>query len=533
VPEETEDLKQTLDRAFAIVQRRRWWILPTFSFVTLAAIAVSYLLPAQYKSEATILVEQQQVPERYVTPTTTTDLIQILQPMSQEVLKRERLLRMIDELGLYPSEKKQLGPDELVQLMRKNIEIEPLVANSENRKANLFKITYVGNNPHVAQDVVSRLTSSFVEENLKNLELQANGTTTFLGDQLNSARTSLEEQEKQIRDFKMQHLGEMPSDQPSNLQILSGLQSQMQNTEATLGRARQQQVYLESLLAQYRSLVPKSSGEPNATSANRIAMVEKQLTDLRTKRAALVAQYTPEHPDVVSIDRQISQTQALLDLLRKNQKTAAASDANTEEAVVQMSDGDDPAVVQLKSQLRANQMEIDNAVAEQKQLQVRIAEYQRRLNQTPIREVQLAELQRDYNLSQQNYAGLESKRTESALAARLVQNQQGEQFRIVDGASLPTRPSSPDRRKLSLMGAGLGLFLGACIALALEIKNTSFRSEKEVSQLMALPFVLGVPLLLTASEERRHARTRILEWVSGSSLVTAVLIAETLVLLRG
>jgi polysaccharide chain length determinant protein (PEP-CTERM system associated) len=532
VPEETDDLKQTLVRVFGIVQRRRWWILSTFCCVTLATVLVSFVMPAQYKSEATIIVEQQQVPEKYVTPTSTSDLLQALQAMTQDILSRTRLLQIINEFELYPAERKRLGPDEVVQLMRKSIEIEPLVSSQERRSANAFKISFVGTSPALARDVVSRLTSLFIVENLKTREEQAKGTTSFLEDQLAAAQANLQEQEKRLRDFKMQHLGELPQEQQGNLQILSGLQMQLQNTMAALGRAHEQQVYLESLLAQYRSLTPRAGLNPNQPGPNRIAAVEKQLTDLRTQRAALVAHYTPEHPDVVNIDRQIAQTEALLESLKKNQKDAPA-DQSTDAAALQITQEDDPAVAHLKSQFKALQVEIANLTAAQKQLQARIGEYQRRLSETPVREQELSDILRDYTLSQQNYADLESKKTQSALATRLVQNQQGEQFRIVDAASLPTRPSSPDRRKLGLMGAGLGLFLGVGLAMAAELKDTSFRSEKEVSQLLSLPFVLGVPLLLSPTEELRRSRIRIVEWAGSSFLVTVVLLVEAFVVWRG
>lgn len=530
--EETEELRESLISVWQVVRRRRWWILASFGFVSMTAVLLSYVLPAQYRSEATIVVEQQQVPERYVTPTTTTDLIQALQPMTQKILSRARLLSIIDDLGLYSSERKRLGPDEIVDLMRKNVTIEPQVADPERRKANAFKIAYVGSGARTTQEVVSRLTSLFIEGNLKTREQQAAGTTSFLEDQLTTARARLEEQERKLRDFKMEHLGELPQEQQGNLQILSGLQMQLENTENALGRARQQQVYLESLLAQYRSLGQKTGPEPNPAGTNRISTVEKQLTDLRTKRAELLAHYTPEHPDVVNINHQIAQTQDLLDLLRKGQKSAPA-DAVTDASAVQITEGDDPAVAQLKSQLKANQVEIANAMSEGKQLQTRITEYQRRLNQTPVREQQLADLQRDYNLSKKNYEDLESKRTESALATRLEQSQQGQQFSIVDPASYPLKPFSPDRRKFGMMGAGLGLALGLALAAVLEMKDTVLHSDKEASRMLNLPFVLGVPLLATPAEERQQARIRRMEWVGGSLLVTAVLVLEVIVLIRG
>ena len=532
MPEETEELRESLIGVWQVVKRRRWWILASFGFVSMGAVLLSYVLPTQYRSEATIVVEQQQVPERYVTPTTTTDLIQALQPMTQKILSRARLLAIIDDLGLYTAEKKRLGPDEIVELMRKNVSIEPLVADPERRKANAFKISYVGSGARTTQEVVSRLTSLFIEGNLKTREQQAAGTTSFLEDQLAAARTSLEQQEQRLRDFKMEHLGELPQEQQGNLQVLSGLQMQLENTQNALGRARQQQVYLESLLAQYRSLGAKPGPEPNVTGPNRLASVEKQLTDLRAKRAELVAHYTPEHPDVVNIDHQIAQTQDLLELLRKNQKTQP-TDTAVDAASVQITDGDDPAVAQLKSQLKANQVEIANATAEAKQLQLRIAEYQRRLNQTPVREQQLADLQRDYNLSKKNYEDLESKRTESALATRLEQSQQGQQFSIVDPASYPLRPFSPDRRKLGMMGAGLGIALGLALAAGLEMRDTVFHSDKEVSQMFNLPFVLGVPVLTSPAELRQRTRTRRLEWLGGSILVTVVFVLEAFVLIKG
>lgn len=515
-----------------MVSRRRLWILSGFCFVTIAVMVASFVLPAQYRSEATILVVQQQVPDRYVTPTTTEDLLQALQAMTQDILSRTRLLQIINEFDLYPSDRKHLGPEELVLQMRKNIEIEPMLVNSDRRGANAFKISFVGRTAPTTQAVVNRLTSLFIVENLKTRADQATGTTNFLQEQLTAAQANLQEQEKRLRDFKMQHLGELPQEQQGNLQVLAGLQMQMQNNLAALGRAREQQVYLESLLAQYRSLAPKMTVDPSkpGTGASRVATVEKQLNDLRTQRAALVAHYTPQHPDVVNIDHQIEQTEALLEVLKKNQKNAAAG---TDVATAQPGEDDDAAIAQLKSQLKANQVEIANANAEEKQLQARMSEYQHRLNLTPVREQELAELMRNYELSQKNYADLESKRTQSALAASLEQNQQGQQFRIVDAPSYPSRPFFPDRRKLAMIGLAAGLAVGVGLMLLLEMKDSSFHTDKDVSRVLSLPFVIGMPQILSPVEERKRARRRVMEWVSGSLVLATVLVLELFVVWRG
>jgi len=140
---------------------------------------------------------------------------------------------------------------------------------------------------------------------------------------------------------------------------------------------------------------------------------------------------------------------------------------------------------------------------------------------------------RDYTLSQQHYADLEGKKTQSELATSLDKNQQGRQFRIIDPASMPTKPFSPDRRKFGMMGAGVGLAIGAVLALILEMKDSSFHTDREVSRLVDLPFVFGVPLMLSPTEKKSRAQKRWLEWAGASLLVTIVLVVEAYVMLKG
>ncbi len=228
--EGSEELRKNLDTFWRLVVRRRWPMLSTACTIMLGTVGVSLQLPNQYISEATIIVEQQQVPERYVTPTSTSDLSSSLQAMEQDVLSSTRLLRIIDDFSLYRQARKRRAPEELVELMRSNIEIKPLEANPERRAVNSFRISFTTDNAFTAQQVTSRLTSLFIEQNLKTREQQAVGTTTFLKGQLEMARNEWQKQEERLKDFKMQNLGELPEQQQGNLQILSGLQMQLQST---------------------------------------------------------------------------------------------------------------------------------------------------------------------------------------------------------------------------------------------------------------------------------------------------------------
>jgi uncharacterized protein involved in exopolysaccharide biosynthesis len=251
-PEEDSNLLETLGRVVGLVARRRWWILLPACAISLIAIAVLRMLPDRYTSAATLMVVQQQVPQRYVVPNSTTDLPSALQAIKQEVLSRTRLTKLINEFGLYPEERKRLAPEQVVSLMLSEIEIVPRAQHPQQTDFDAFEISFTAENPVLAQQVTSTLTSLFINENLRSREEQARNTTQFLHEQVEAKRKDLETHEQRLRDFKLQHIGELPEQQQGNLGILSGLQAQLQSTTNGLNRAQQQQVYLQSLLDGHR-----------------------------------------------------------------------------------------------------------------------------------------------------------------------------------------------------------------------------------------------------------------------------------------
>jgi succinoglycan biosynthesis transport protein ExoP len=525
LPEAESNLNETLGRAYQLLVRRRWWIIFPACAVALGTIVVLSRMPNHYNSEATLLVVQQQVPERYVVPTNSSGIAEELQAMTQEVLSRTRLLGIISEFHLYTEESKHLAPEEIIDLMRKNIDIRPVNDVPERKDFNAFKISFTAGSPVLAQAVTGRLTTLFIKENLKTREDQATNTTNFLEAQLETVRSKLNEQEQRLREFKMQHLGELPEQQQGNLAILSGLQTQLQNTMSGLSRAQQQRVYLESLLSGYRSLAARGSSLPGgngAHTATPLENAEKELERLQSQRDLLLGRYTPEHPDVVEVESEIQKQQATISHL----KSLPAAKLDTASAGPSATGEDDASIAQVKSQLEANRLDIQNLSTDEKRLKASVADYQNRLNSTPVREQELAEVNRNYDLLKQNYADLLNKEQQSQLATSLEKQQEGQQFRLVDPPSLPTLPSSPKRMKFSLMGTAAGLFLGLALAVFLDLTDSSFHTEKDLAKSFALPLILCVPLIRTPREERTLAMRRVGEWVVGCVLVAAVFAAE-------
>ena len=534
------NLNESIGRLFGFLTRRRWWILLPFCVIALLSSVVLAFLPNRFTSSATLLVVQQQVPERYVVPNSNTDVTSALQAMKQEVLSRTQLLRMITDFGLYPKQRKRLAPEQLIELMNDNIDIVPLNENPQKRDKDIdaFKISFTAESGLLAQQVTNNLTSLFINEYLRTGAEQATNTTSFLHQQVEEKGKELQVQEERLRDFKLQHVGELPEQQQGNLGILTGLQAQLTNTTASLDRAQQQRVFLQAQLeatprrrstsdpggiAVPPTLNPLANTSPLATAQNDLARLETARSQMMGKG------YTAQHPDMSRNQREIELAQAKVRRLQAEAPTpekappAPPAVAGTRPTI---DPTDDPAVSQLKSSLEANRVEIANLTKEQNRLKGIIGQYETRINQTPVREQQQAGILRDTEVLRQQYSELQKKEQESQLATNLEKQQGGQQFRLIDPASLPIVPSSPKRMKMSMGGAAAGLALGLALAFLMEMRNTSYRTEKEVVKHLDPPFVLGVPFLSTPKEDRQRRRRNTMQWLAASALFLLVCAAE-------
>src|SRR4051812_34451491 len=231
-----------------IVQRRKWWILlPALTVASIMAV-VSVNLPRYYKSSTVIGIDAQKVPQEFVRNTINSDVVQRLQTISQEILSRTRLQKIIDQYGLY-KEKSHLTQEDVVEQMRKDIQLDVVEEKSDRPTRSLggFKITYTSTSPQMAQQVARQLGSLFIEENLKLRQAQAEGTTEFIGQELDKAQKDLEEQDKKIKNFKAKYMGSLPEQEQANLQMIGQSQAALQSNSDAINRAEQQKMYLQSM----------------------------------------------------------------------------------------------------------------------------------------------------------------------------------------------------------------------------------------------------------------------------------------------
>ena len=486
--EELDDQKpmRGLDEYWGMVVRRRWWILGPLFLGWLIVFASAWIIPPKYTSESLILVEGQKVPQQFVLPNVQVDLEERLQSITQQVLSRSRLLAIINNLHLYQGLFFSSPDDQLIQ-MRKDIRIELVQtppAPGKPAELTAFRIAYTADKPQIAQQVNTQLAELFIDENVRASQQQSESTTSFLDSQLTAAAAALAAQEKKIREYEGAHMGELPDQLQSNLQILSGAQSQLQAAIDARDKALQQQTYLNSLLTQYDQMGVTENTPPPGTSK------AQQLDAARAELAALEAKYTPDHPDVKKLKETIAN-------LEKAQDAAVNADGSSK-------DGDKPTttasqlqamtpMMQIQSQLKANKLEIQSQEARIARMEQKVNQYQARLNATPGRQQELADIMRNYDESKKNYDTLLGKTMSSQLATSLNRQQQGDQFRIIDPPSLPEKSSFPDRFKFSLAALAIGLGLAFVFGVGSEFLDDRIRSESDLLNAAELPVLAEIP----------------------------------------
>jgi polysaccharide chain length determinant protein (PEP-CTERM system associated) len=419
--------------------------------------------------------------------------------------------------------------------MRNDIKIELVSAPDHPGEYTAFKMRYSAGSPELAQKVNGELSSLFIAENVNTQRQLSENTTAFLESQLADARANMAEQEAKVAAFKEKHLGELPSQLESNMQILAGLQSQLQSAQQTMDAARQQKLYLESLLQQYQSLQASMGGGGSAAAPPQT--LETELIAMHIKLQDLQSRYTAEHPDIISLKEKIAQAEQLkkqtedeMAAMQKNGKTTNVVDPS---AVVGAQRGSPTPIMQVQSQLKANQLEISNIQQHEKDLESQITGYQGRLNLTPETEQELTAVSRGYEESKTNYNSLLQKQMQSQLATSLEQRQQGAQFRIIDPPSLPKKPSAPNHLWFSLGGLLVGISLGLGLTALLEMTDVRVRQEKDLVGIIPVTVLVGIPHLSTPGE----THSRMLRWWkelgAAAALVVLIILGNLYAFIKG
>jgi protein tyrosine kinase modulator len=522
-----DDVRQQtgLDRALVIWKRRKWLALMALAAALSMTLGLVAFLPNLYRASAVILVERQQVPEAFVRSTVTSGLETRLPMISQDILSRDRLEELIVRLDLYSGLRRHTPMEVVVDRMRSDIDVDLRGTGASRRGGNLvaFEVSYAGTTPSTTALVANTLASYYLEENSKARERQASGTADFLRRQLQEVKQRLEGQEQRLSGFKTKYLGETPQHMPENLAMLDRLNTQLRlNSERQTRAMGRRESLIQQLADSELHLVPAPPTTPGTpvpppdAGLVRLARLRQELAELQTR-------FSDRYPDVVRLKTEIASLER-----DHPASTGTSTDRPAGEEVVGPAPDRNrgvpptPYTLQLKATLAQAETELRALQTEERRLNDDVLLYQRRVENTPRREQEFQTLSRDYGTMSDLYRTLLQRYEEAQLAESLEQHQQGEQFRIVERAVVPSAPFAPRRGRLAVMALVGSIALAVGAVLLRERIDTSLHSVNDLRMMAGAAVTIRIPRIITEADRRRGGRKRGLVFVAIALLCLAL-----------
>lgn len=546
--------------------RKKYFIIPALTlFVIVSLIAI--LLPSTYQSSSTILIEEQQIPQEFVRSTVTGFADQRIQSLTQQILSRVKLWEIIQQFNLYPNLRDKLTREEILEKMRDNIKLETISAEVGDRGKRrrgtsdvtiAFSIAYRGNDPGMVQKVAGTLASLYLEQNLKTREAQAQSTTKFLEAELKELQERIKTLGEKITAFKEAHEGLLPEQQVFNREQVARMDLEVKQLENNVRNAEERKTYLEGQLA---TVSPDATftgvpGEKSMSPADRLKFLEVALTDLRSK-------FSPDHPDIRKITREIAELKKLagstsgsLVARRKRigqlkselaEKQGKYSDQHPEIKKLKnelaqleqlpnqptppqtVTEAENPTYISLSAQVKAADIDISAFRSQQAALQSKLKMYRQRLEDAPKVEQEYMALMRDYQNAHSKHQEVMNKILEARIGEGMEEHQKGEKFTLIDPASFPETPVSPKRWLILLAGVFCSLGTGFGTVALVEHMDHSVRDSDELTHLTGLPVLGSIIRIQTREDITRARRKKKLIWVfSGFSLVMVLVLFHLL-----
>lgn len=480
----------TMEDYLGMARRHKWLLILPPVLLCVTAYLVSLLIPNRYASTTQVLVQAQSVPTTIVQPIIDGQLNDRLASMKEQILSRSRLQPIVEQFGLFDNA--GLSEEARVLKLHEAIAVEPIEAMQDTRTNQLpgFRITVTLGNARLAQQVCTDITTIFLEENKRNRHATAGGITSFIDQNLQDAQNKMNEQDAKLAAFKGKYLGSLPEDGPASLGMIGSLSTQLDAVTRGLDSDQQNKTFNESMLQQELSAWKASL---NGTTETGPDALQEQLKKAQEDLVKLRAQYTDEWPDVKNKVAEIDQLKQKIATAQAN-KSAVPNPADKQPDTSSASSAAEPAAVaQRRAIINVLDISIRDKMRQQDELKKKIQTYKARLQLSPVVEQQYRELTRDFTTAQEEYNTLLKQKGIAVRGTELDETQEGEQFKILDAASLAEKPNFPPRLAIAGGGFAGGFAIGLGLIMLLEVRDKSLRTESDIAMFLNIPTLALVP----------------------------------------
>lgn len=483
-----QDDQKSLQDYLQMVQRRWRYILYPAVVIFMISLVVAFSLPAKYRSTATILIEEQEIPRDLVRSTITSYAAQQVQVISQRIMTVDNVVQIADKFDLFKQEDGTKIPStEQVRMFGQSMNMDLVSADVIDPRSGrpteatiAFTLSFESPNPSTAQKVTNELVTFYLNENLRSRAVKAQSTAQFLTAEADQLNQELVEIESKLAEFKEQNKGSLPELAQYNLSTLDRSERELINIAENIKEYERRKIELSAERAQISPSAP--SVLPNGELVLNDA---EHLKSLRSEYELKNSQYKETHPDIVRLKREIAELE----------KTVGTTLSATSQQA------NNPTYVLIDTQIKGIESDVRGLYAKRAKLEQKIEEYRVLILRAPQVEKEYQALQRDYESARLKYREIKAKQREAGLAESLEQERKGERFSLVEPATLPLKPVSPNRPAIVLLGFILAGAAGLGLALVLEAVDPGVRGERAVEQVIGQPLMAVIPYLETDADK--------------------------------
>jgi polysaccharide chain length determinant protein (PEP-CTERM system associated) len=466
----------------SVLQRRKWWFIVPFALSAVIGLALVLFMPRQYKSQAEIGIADPTLSPELLRGVQSFDAQERQRAVSQQLLSATVLERVVREEKIRPDQPVEDTAATLRARVEENIVVpKPIGRTGDMRGIESFRLGYVDTSPERAQRIANRLAMVFVEENSKTKTQRAENTSEVLAQQLRNSQENLSRLQEQLRVRKQANMGRLPDQTPANISMVNGLRQQHDSLSLQLRAEQDRLSMLEGQLDAIRQggsgVYMSSTGTQAIQGAqSRINELHRQLTQYRA------AGYTDQHPDIVQTLEELKVAQREMTTARQ-QTPAGGNDVLAA----------DPSYRQKVQERDAAKLHIAQLQRQIAQALSQIGSYQARVESAPLVEQELSSLVQDYELERTRYIDLSAQHQKALLAEDLARKQGGERFVVLNPASLPSTPDSPDLLRLMLLSLGVGFMLGTVAIVGREFMDRSVHDARVLQNEFDVPVLGEIP----------------------------------------
>ncbi|MGH9723143.1 MAG: GumC family protein, partial [Bryobacteraceae bacterium] len=457
--------------------------------------------------------------------------------MHQDVTSRGRLIDLIKKFNLYPKEQAKRPLEDIVEDMRPKIRISALDINPAQQKnlGSAFQISFAYDNRQDSYKVVNEIVGMFTSQNVMDRRAKSRVTTDFLNEEVKVAKAELDRIENALTQFKLKNAGSLPDELQINLGTQRSYESQLQSARDQLSRLQADKLMHETTIQNFKNqlntLVTTTEVETATQARNdRLMEMEREVQNLETRIAVMRESFRAEHPTMMAAVTRLETAKrerdrlAVLDEKNRQQAAPVTRKILNPNAVARQTELEGQ-IKTAQARMHAVEMEVAERIRNEKQINESLKTVNARIQANPLMQGEYVRLSRDFNLAKTNYDGLTSKKSSAEVANRLEDRSAGENLEVLDPASVPVKPSEPNRWLIVGGGVGIGLVLGLFFAGAQEVKDTTLKNLKDCRAYTNQMILSSIPLLENALLVRRTRRLRWLAW--SSAMIVGVIAMST------